>query len=165
MPTPFRAACQRSPATATLGVIAIALCVAASGSERPSPENDLKALQGTWERTQVLPEQPGEPGTRTGKVVKLVTGNRETVTTYDGAGNVTYAHTVEFRLERQGNVRVFTFFNREVTAGSTKGRKVPEPSSYIYRLSGDAFEEVWGFLPGQEKRDLLAAKWKRVRRQ
>jgi hypothetical protein len=32
-------------------------------------------------------------------------------------------------------------------------------------VSGDGFEEVWGFLPGQEKREFLAAKWKRVRQQ
>jgi hypothetical protein len=163
MPAPFRAGFRWSLTTAVLGVVA-ALCVGASGAGPASAEDDLKAMQGTWERTQVLPDQPGEPGTRTGRVVKVVTGNRETVTTYDADGKVTYAHTVEFRLERQGKVRVFTFFNREVTAGSTKGRKVPEPSSYIYRLTGDTFEEVWGFLPGQEQRDLLAAKWKRARR-
>ena len=135
--------------------------VTASPSTRQaSVADDLTALQGTWERTQVVPAQTGP---RSGRVVKVVEGNRETVTTYDAAGNATYAHAVEFRLERQGNVRVFTFFNREVTAGPTRGQKVPEPSSYIYRLGGEGFEEVWGFLPGQEQRDLLAAKWKRVR--
>ena len=163
MPAPFRARFHWSFPLASVAAV-VGLCLVAPGAERSSAEDDLKALQGTWERTQVLPEQPGEAGARAGRVVKVVTGNRETVTTYDAAGNVTYAHTVEFRLEREGKVRVYTFFNREVTAGSTKGRKVAEPSSYIYRLRGDAFEEVWGFLPGQEQRDLLAAKWKRVRR-
>ena len=165
MPAPFRVAFRRSLPAAILSVV-VAVCVAAPAPapERASAEDDLKALQGTWERTQVLPEQPGEPGARTGRVVKVVTGKRETVTTYDAAGKVTYAHTVQFRLEREGSVRVFTFFDREVTAGATKGQKVPQPSSYIYRLTGDAFEEVWGFLPGQEKRDLLAAKWKRAQR-
>jgi hypothetical protein len=150
-----------------LGVVAVCAALlggAAPAADRASADDDLKALQGTWERTQVLPDQPGEPGKRTGRVVKVVTGNRETVTTFDADGKVTYAHAVEFRLEREGKVRVFTFFNREVTAGPTKGQKVAEPSSYIYRLTGDGFEEVWGFLPGQEKRDLLAAKWKRARR-
>jgi hypothetical protein len=162
MPAPFQTPFRCSLPLMILGVVA--LSVLAPAADRSSADDDLKALQGTWERTQVLPEQPGEPGAKTGRVVKVVTGNRETVTTYDAAGKVTYAHAVEFRLERQGGVRVFTFFNREVTAGSTKGQKVAEPSSYIYRLSGDTFEEVWGFLPGQEKRDMLAAKWKRVRR-
>src|SRR5215217_574887 len=154
MPAPFRVAFRRSLPAAILSV-AVAVCVAAPAAAPPSAEDDLKALQGTWERTQVLPEQPGEPGKKVGKVVKVVAGNRETVTTYDAAGNVTYAHAVQFRLEREGKVRVFTFFNREVTAGPTKGQKVAEPSSYVYRLNGDTFEEVWGFLPGQEKRDLL----------
>ena len=163
MPAPFRATFHWSLPAAILG-LAVAVCVAGPGAGRPSVEDDQKALQGTWERTQVLPAQQGtQPGARPGRVVKVVTGSRETVTTYDADGKVTYAHAVEFRLGREGNVRVFTFFNREVTAGPTKGQKVAEPSSYIYRLNGDAFEEVWGFLPGQEKRELLAAKWKRVR--
>src|SRR3954463_7752794 len=112
MPAPFRVAFRRSFPAAILGV-AVAVCVAAPAAspEPPSAEDDLKALQGTWERTQVLPEQPGEPGKKVGRVVKVVTGNRETVTTYDAAGNVTYAHAVQFRLEREGKVRVYTFFN------------------------------------------------------
>lgn len=153
----------RSLAPAFAGVVALALLSAAAAAA-PAVEEDLKALQGTWERTQVL-GQSATAGAREGRVVKEVKGNRETVTTYDKDGTVTYAHVVEFRLHRQGDVRVFTFFDREVTAGPTKGLKVVEPSSYIYRLHDDTLEEVWGFLPGQEKRDLLAAKWRRVRQQ
>ena len=144
--------------------IVIPLCVLVTSSlaaaAAPSAEDDLKALQGTWERTQLI---PGPQGPQEGRVVKEVKGNRETVRSYDKDGKETYAHAVEFRLERQGEVRVYTFFNREVIAGPSKGQKVPEPSSYIYRLRDDTFEEVWGFLPGQEKRELLAAKWRRVK--
>ena len=143
-----------------VSVVTLLLISLAAVSAPPTVEEDLKALQGTWERTQVL---PGQPGPQEGRVVKEVRGNRETVTTYDREGKLTYGHSVEFRLERQGDVRVFTFFNREVTAGPSKGQKVPEPASYIYRLRDDTFEEVWGCLPGQEKRELLAAKWRRVR--
>jgi hypothetical protein len=153
MPASFRSHAHRVVLLAPLGVLVV-LSLVATGADPPPLEEDLKALQGTWERTQVLPGQPGPQG---GRVVKEVKGNRETVTSYDASGAETYAHAVEFRLEREGNVRVFTFFNREVTAGPAKGQKVAEPASYIYRLRGDTLEEVWGFLPGQERRELLAA--------
>jgi hypothetical protein len=46
---------------------------------------------------------------------------------------------------------------------------VPIPASnirrHIYQLRGDRFEEMWGFLPAQGRRELLAAKWRRVRQQ
>ena len=158
MPARFRSPVPRVILLTPLGVVFV-LCLVATGADPPTLEEDLKALQGTWERTQVL---PGQPGPQSGRVVKEVKGNRETVTSYDGSGAETYAHTVEFRLQREGNVRVFTFFNREVIAGPAKGQKVAEPASYLYRLRGDTFEEVWGFLPGQERRELLAAKWRRV---
>jgi hypothetical protein len=160
MRAPVRSSLYCAVPLAFLGIVA-ALCIVAAGADPPSVEDDLKALQGTWERTQMM---PGQTGPQSGRVVKEVTGRRETVTSYDGEGKVTYAHAVEFRLERQGSVRVFTFFNREITAGPEKGRKVTEPASYIYRVRSDTFEEVWGFLPGQEQRELLAAKWRRVKR-
>lgn len=144
-----------------LAAALVAVTFVGRAADPPAPGDDLKALQGTWERTQLLPAASGPPS---GRVVKVVTGNRETVTTYDESGAVTYAHAVEFRLEREGAVRVYTFFNREVTAGPSKGMKYPQASSYIYRLRDDTFEEVWGFLPGQEQRELLAAKWKRSKR-
>lgn len=153
MPTTFR------PFVPALGVFVL-VAFGAARAQEASVQDDFEALQGTWERTHVL---PGQLGPQVGRVVKEVKGNRETVTVYDKDGKQTYAHAVEFRLERQGSVRVFTFFNREVTAGPTKGQKVTEASSYIYRLRDDTFEEVWGFLPGQEKRELLAAKWRRVK--
>jgi hypothetical protein len=145
-------------------VIVVASGVGAQAPDRPArpadsgrprtPEQDLRALQGKW-------EQQASPGQKT-RVVKEVSGNRETLTTYE-EGRVVYAHAVEFRLEREGGVRVFTFFNREVTAGPSKGQKFPEPSSYIYRVRGDIWDECWGFLPGHEDRDVLVKKWKRQR--
>lgn len=161
MPAPFRSSIRWGFPAAALGAVVV-LCLVAAAADPPAGGRDLEALQGTWERAQVLPEPAGQPA-QGGRVVKVVKGNRETVTTYDRSGAETYAHAVDFRLERQGDVRVFTFFNREVTAGPSKGLKVAEPSSYIYRVRGDGFEEVWGFLPGQEGRELLAARWKRVR--
>jgi hypothetical protein len=57
------------------------------------------------------------------------------------------AHSSVLEVERRGPVRVLTFFNSVVTAGPRKGATPPGPLSYIYRLEGDTFTEVWGLLP------------------
>jgi hypothetical protein len=135
--------------------------VADAPARRPAGfAQDLKALQGQWESLADphagLPDEPM-------RTVKEVTGNRETVTTYARDGRVLYSHVVDFRLEREGGVRVFTFMNREVTAGPSKGQKFPEAASYMYRLHGAAWDECWGFLPEHQDRDVLIKRWTRVK--
>lgn len=120
--------------------------------------NDLRRIQGTWER-EVRPEEK-VPYTR---VVKQVEGNRERVTYYNADGSVWRAHEVDFRLERQGRVKVFTFFNHVVTDGPDKGKQTPEPKSFIYRVTNNTFDEVWGFLPEQNTRTISYHVHKRVR--
>src|SRR5215204_587801 len=73
MPTSFRLLVPAS-------VVTVVLVSLAAISAEPTVDHDLQALQGMWERTQVL---PGQPGPQEGRVVKEVKGNRETVTTYD----------------------------------------------------------------------------------
>lgn len=121
---------------------------ASQGSDKEVTD-DLEMLQGNWER-DMRPEEK-VPYTRT---LKQISGNREFVTYYKEDGSVYHAHEVEFRLERHGQVKVFTFFNMEVTEGKDKGKRTPEERSYIYRVTPKEFCEVWGFLPGQETRQV-----------
>jgi len=116
------------------------------GSDKEMTD-DLEMLQGNWER-DMRPEEK-VPYKRT---LKQISGNREFVTYYAEDGSVYHAHEVEFRLERHGQVKVFTFFNMEVTEGKDKGKRTPEERSYVYRVTPKEFCEVWGFLPGQETR-------------
>jgi hypothetical protein len=135
-----------------------------SGSARaPGSQRDLRALQGRWQDRDPGERHEGDEANAPARTVKEVAGNRETLTTYAADGTVVYAHAVEFRLEQEGRVPVFTFFNREVTAGASKGQKFPEPASYMYRLRGNVWEECWGFLPEHRDRDVLVKRWTRVR--
>ena len=110
------------------------------------------------------PQRPEEGPSASAKqrVVKEVSGDTETVTTYDAGGKVVQAHTAKFRLERRGGVPVYTFYDRRITTGAEQGRAEQGPSSYVYKLRGDELDEVWGLLPGQEQRDVVIRHWKRA---
>jgi hypothetical protein len=144
----------------TLAGLVLAGCSSSQGSSEPhrSPMDDLTALQGNWEQ---LPED-GPAATPGQRVVKQVTGESETVTTYNESGGVVHGQTAKFRLGRSGDVPTYTFYDRRITAGPQQGRSVSAPSTFVYRLRGDEFQEVWGLLPGQEERELVIKRWKRA---
>ena len=155
-----RAAPAAPAAPAAASAPAARSAVASPAPQRaPGFAQDLKALQGQWESIEAQTGSPDEPA----RMVKEVSGNRETVTTYARDGRVLSAHVVDFRLEREGGVRVFTFSNREITAGPSKGQKFPQPTSYMYRLRGGVWDECWGFLPEHQDRDVLIKRWTRVK--
>ena len=118
---------------------------------------DAARLQGAWEQ---LPDE-GPAATPKQRVVKQVNGDTETVTTYGADGKVMSAHTAKIRLARRGDVPVYTYYDRRITAGPEQGRTDAAPRSYVYRLRGDDFDEVWGLLPGQEQREVVVKRWKR----
>ena len=86
-----------------------------SASRGSNPKQDLSALQGRWEQ---LPDQPGGSGTPRQRVVKEVSGDTETVTTYGPNGQVVQAQTAKVRLSRSGPVDVYMVRDLHVTAGS-----------------------------------------------
>jgi len=51
------------------------------------------------------------------RAVKEIKGNKETVTFYGEDNKLLRRHTVDFRLKKNGDIRVFTYFNMEVTEG------------------------------------------------
>lgn len=118
--------------------------------------DDMAKVQGRWERDLF-----GPASERTGRAVKDISGNHETITLYDLEDHITHRHKVEFKLEMAGAVKLFTFTNLEVTDGSDKGRKTPGPISYIYRVDAKQFVEAWGFLPGQENHPAELYTWSR----
>ena len=128
-----------------------------SSGGRSTAGGDASQLQGTWEQR---PEE-GPAATPRQRVVKQVSGDTETVTTYAADGRVMSAHTAKIRLERRVDVPVYTFYDRRITAGPEQGRSDAAPRSYVYRLRGDEFDEVWGLLPGQEQREVVVKRWRR----
>ncbi len=103
---------------------------------------DMKKVTGRYERFF-----QNAAGLRF-RTVKEERDGRSLVTTYDDVGNIIEAHTSEFKLEKRGPVRVFSFFNVTVIAGPNKGLTQPATSSYIYRVDEKQFAEVWGLLEG-----------------
>jgi hypothetical protein len=133
---------------------------AAPGDAQPGPSSEvtdpeLKRIEGLFERTF---QTPNGQMFRTEKRVK---GNRSFVTTYDAGGNVIEAHSSTIKVEQQGPVKVLTYWNREVTAGPAQGTVRREPASYIYRMEGDQFFEVWGILEGDKSPPRMFV-WKRI---
>lgn len=145
--------------TLTLALLATG-CAGNSGqsSGRTGGGGDLSRLQGTWE-LQPDEVQSSSPQQR---VVKQVQGNTETVTTYGPNGQVINAHVADFRLGRRGGIPVFTFSRPRITAGPDEGETAPGGRTYIYRVQGEEFDEVWGLLPGQEQRPVEVKRWKRA---
>ena len=140
----------------SLPVVFLVLLSIASVARCETASDDMQKVQGRWERDLF-----GPAGERTGRAVKEITGNHETITLYDLEDRITHRHKVEFKLEMAGAVKLFTFTNLEVTDGSDKGRKTPGPISYIYRVDAKQFVEAWGFLPGQETHPAEMFTWSR----
>lgn len=125
---------------------------------RRGAAGEASKLQGTWEQR---PEE-GPSASPKQRVVKQVGGDTETVTTYGPDDRVLNAHTAKFKLGRRGGVPVCTFYDRRITAGPEQGRSESASRSYVYRLRGDDFDEVWGLLPGQEQREVVVKRWRRA---
>ena len=121
-------------------------------------KQDVATLQGHWEQ---LPQEPGPESPRQ-RVFKTVTGDKEVVTTYDAQGRAIHSVTANFRLSRAGGVPVYTYSGATVTANAGEEKTEDAPRSYLYRVRGNDFYEVWGLLPGQEERAVVVRHWKRV---
>jgi hypothetical protein len=118
---------------------------------------DLAKVQGTWAAEGRDPRT----GKFLGRIVKYIKGNKEMVVQEGPDGQVVNAHRVEFQVSRLGAVRLFTYFNAEITDGPQKGQKMP-PYTYIYKVDDQTFTEVMGMLVGQEKQTPSARQYKRV---
>lgn len=142
--------------TCCLGTLLLWLVSSAIASAADDKADELKRVMGRWERTFNNPA-----GTQF-RAIKDVFEDHDTVTTYDDVGNVVTAHRSDFKIEKRGPVRVFSFFNSVVTAGPDKGAQHFETNSYIYRVEDDSFIEVWGLLDG-DPNPVRVLGWKRVK--
>jgi len=118
---------------------------------------DLAAVQGLWER-----DRKDDQGNVAGRVTKLIDGRTETVSHYDGDGQLMQSHRVEITLTREGGVRHFGHSEIEYIAGPNKGRKSDRRGGYVYKLQGDKFYEIHGVLVRDDQEPLGVLVWKRV---
>ena len=127
---------------------------------RAAGEDALAKVQGKWQR-----DEPSDSPADYRRAQKHIQGNRETVSYLNASGQIVRQHRVNFRLEKMGDVNIFTYTDMEIIAGPQKGTKMPGPVSYIYAVGGTEdryFREVSGFLPGQENRPAAMYTWKKV---
>jgi hypothetical protein len=113
-------------------------------------KEDLRHLQGKWEYT--FKEGEVNAGIRK---VKEIKDNKETVTWYLPDGKVFAVNVVDFKLEKKGDDRVFSWSNGKVVEGENKGAPF-EDCSCVYKLEGDEWTE---YLPN----DLGKVVWKSVK--
>lgn len=131
--------------------LAFAALAVADGDEQIEP---IKAVQGKWVRHLTTPNGPVT-------IVKEHKGRNTILTAYDDQKNVIYSHESEFKIEQLGKVRVFTFYNRKITAGPNAGQKIKEPDSFIFRVDNKRFIEVNGLLDGDANAPNLLI-WERM---
>jgi len=117
---------------------------------------EMKRLEGRFERSFA-----NGAGT-VFRVVKDVANGQSNVVTYDDAGNVVESHQSQFKVEKRGPVRVFSFFNVLVTAGPNKGHTQVDTNSFIYRIEGDTIIEAWGLLENDPNAPRMFS-WRRVK--
>jgi hypothetical protein len=126
-------------------------------ADEANAKQDLAKVQGTW----VAEGRDPRTGKRLGRIVKFIKGKKEMVVQEGPDGQVVNAHRVDFEVCRLGAVRLFTYYNGEITEGPQKGQKMP-PYTYIYRVDDKAFTEVMGMLVGQERQTPSARQYRRV---
>jgi hypothetical protein len=161
---PFIAVClaalSAAPASAqdpTTGLVPEPSLNGKAADDEANAKQDLAKVQGIWAAEGRDPRT----GKSLGRIVKYIKGNKEMVVQEGPDGQVVNAHRVEFQVSRLGAVRLFTYFNAEITDGPQKGQKMP-PYTYIYRVDDQAFTEVMGMLVGQEKQTPSARQYKRL---
>lgn len=121
-----------------LNATAIALCLLVAYDDNP----DLLRLQGEW-------EMKIQQGDVTIRIVKSVKGNLETVRRYQGE-QLIHEHVVEFELIETDSVKLMRWKNGRVTKGPNAGQKMAD-GQFIYRLEGDQWLSVFGFLKGEQR--------------
>ena len=111
----------------------------ADADKDPDLKRDLALLQGSWE----ISDKDAQ-----GNVVwsseKLIEGNTERLIRYDGEGKVTYEHTVKFRLEKYGPVRVFDFYDMSIVTGPGAGNVDTDHYAFLYKVDDDRFFDCPG---------------------
>ena len=120
------------------------------------PKDDLAKLQGKWKATVTTDEGKSNwtLEIKANKTKVLIERDGETV----------FKGESDFKLEKVGQFKAYTYFNLEVQSGSNAGEKRltgGETRSSVYRLDDDAFITAGGFSEG-DKTEPSLIKWTKV---
>src|SRR5439155_25702243 len=107
--------------------------------------SDLAKLQGKWKATLTTGQ-----GTSTWT---LEIKENKTKVLIERGGETTFKGESDFKLEKVGPFRAYTYFNLEVQSGSNAGEKRltnGETRSSVYRFDEDSFITAGGFSEGDQ---------------
>jgi len=127
-------------------------------ADDPDVKRDLAMIQGAW----VLTSRDAD-----GRVIatseKLIEGNTERLIQSTADGKVSYEHTVKFRLEKYGPVRIFYFYDLTIVVGPNAGAVQPKGSAFVYKVDGDTFLDCGGTFVSREsyRSDPAVVVWRR----
>ncbi len=107
----------------------------------PELKRDLELFQGSWEIVERDPQ--GNVAATNEKVVK---GNTERLTRADAEGQVTHSHTVKFRLDKYGPVRIVSFYDWNIDAGPQAGPHLAGEYAFLYRVDNNRLIDAPGLF-------------------
>ncbi|MBI4327775.1 MAG: hypothetical protein HY674_21290 [Chloroflexi bacterium] len=138
--------------TTLLAMLALFTCIAAPVRAADADlKEDLAKLQGKWKST-VTTDQG------TGLWTLEIKGSKTKVVIESKEGEVYFKGECEFKLEKAGKFKAYTYFNLEVQSGDNAGQKMltdGETRSSLYRLDYDSFTTVSGFEEGNDDKPRL----------
>lgn len=140
---------------AFLAVLLPSGALSAEKERADATKGDLAALRGKWEMTSRTRDEMM-------RSVQTIDGTTSTVDRFDARGELIQSHMAHFKLHLTDQVKVFTCFDLEVTAGPRKGLKFKGPLSFICVLKRDSWVEARGILLDQDDGDPRLLVWKRV---
>ena len=125
----------RSLAHAALFTVTLALMLVPTARSQDKTsgaghDDDVKALQGRWQRKLVSKDVDAHGGSR---AVKEISGNHETY--FDESGQAVYSTPADFKLEQAVPVKIYTYSNLKVTQAKERETEAPEGNvSYVYTI-------------------------------
>ena len=94
--------------------------------------------------------------------IKVHTGNRTVLTTYDPNRVPIYSHRSEYKIDESKNTYVFRFWNKTILSGPNAGANIKGESAYLFRIENDRFIEVHGMMKGDSGKPSLKI-WERLK--
>jgi hypothetical protein len=141
--------------------LAALLILAAGTFTAPAAEDELKAdlakLQGKWRGTL-------NDGGNTSIWTLDVKGSKTTITVKPDGGDEVFKGEADFKLERHGKFKAFTYSNLKILSGDSAGETRltdGKSKSSIYKLEDDVFITVSGFRDDDSDKPRLI-KWEKV---
>jgi len=146
-----------------ISILASATLLLAAVAPMPGAEADLKddlaKIQGKWK---------GTVGTDDSATLWTLEtkGNKTTITIRSKAGDDLAKVECEFKLERHGKFKAYTYSNLKILSGDKEGQTEltgGKTRSSIYKLEGDSvFHTIGGFREDDEQGPTLI-RWEKVK--